>query len=439
MTRSADFTDFNLNDWVDYTQRQHWRTMDMTLERISEVWKRMAGATSGLVITVGGTNGKGSTISMLNAAYSSAGLKTGAYTSPHLVRYNERIKIAGVDATDEDICQTFCKIEYAREDIPLTYFEFGTLCALLLFQQHRVDVSLLEVGMGGRLDAINMIDPDIAIITSIGIDHEQWLGNDRSSIAFEKAGIMRPHTPVVCTEPNPPKTIQQQADEKQAILLQFNTAFSFQKSADYYRWTMKPSADHWTIPSEWLEQTLTKLPFKGDHQHRNLSAVCAVLSLTADRLRLDKQITLKGISNASIMARCQILQQSPLIILDVAHNADSAKELSEFLESHSVKGQTYSVFGVLEDKTLDPILCNIADHVDSWLLAGLEGDRGQSAQQLLEKMQSVNKSDSMACYSSPRAAYDAALLRANDDDRIIIFGSFHTVGDIIQHLNSDFS
>ena len=426
------FENFNLVDWVDFTQRQHWRSMDMTLDRISEVWDKMGGTTRGFIIVVGGTNGKGSTISMLDAAFTNAGLKTGAYTSPHLVRYNERIKIAGLEASDTEICNAFCAIETARQEIPLTYFEFGTLCALTVLNNHRVEVSLLEVGMGGRLDAVNMVDADISVITSIGIDHEQWLGSDRESIAIEKSGIMRPYKAVVCTEPNPPEAIRSQSSSTESVLYQLGIDFTIQRHHSEIQWQASKPA----LKAAFSELSITNFPYQGDHQLRNLSAACTVLALASSQLNLTKENMAAGMASARIAARCQIIQLAPLTILDVAHNSDSAKELEEFVNNHPVKGSTLSIFGVLEDKALNPIVRSLVKHVDQWYLTTLDGERGQTAENLSAKMSEFVDCADLSCHTSPRDAYQAAISCSGDDDRIIIFGSFHTVGDILEYLET---
>ncbi len=404
----------------------------MTLERIREVWARLNGKNPGFTIIVGGTNGKGSTISMLESAFCSSGLLTGAYTSPHLVRYNERIRVGGVEASDQALCDAFCQIETVRREIALTYFEYSTLCALVVFCHAKVDVSLLEVGMGGRLDATNMIDGDISVITSIGIDHEQWLGSSREGIATEKAGIMRPLKPIICSDPEPPSNIAISANTTNALLLQANLAFSISTNTNGFLW----QSNHQDFGSNWGRVQVPFIPLAGKHQIANLAGVIAVLAMVENLIEFDQSDALQGLANSRLAARCEILQCEPLVIIDVAHNADSAIKLASFLDDNSVSGKTIGVFGVLEDKSLDVILTPIRDHIDFWMLASLHGERGQTSNELLEKMMEFDQDLDCLCFDSPVSAYEQAKKSANPEDRVVIFGSFYTVGDIIGHIQT---
>lgn len=406
--------------------------MDMTLDRIREVWSRLNGRSPGFTIIVGGTNGKGSTITMLESAFTSCGLLTGAYTSPHLVRYNERVRLGGVEASDQLLCDAFCQIEAVRHEIPLTYFEYGTLCALVVFNNAEVDVSLLEVGMGGRLDATNMIDGDISVITSIGIDHEQWLGSDREVIATEKAGIMRPFKPVICSDPKPPLNISASAGTTNALLLQSNSDFSISKNTNGFLW----QSDYHDLEPEWKTVQVPAISLAGKHQTANLAGVIAVLGIASNFIDFDQHDALLGLSNSRLAARCEIVQHEPLMIVDVAHNADSAMELARFLEDNPVSGKTIAVFGVLKDKSVDVIVSPVRGYVDCWMLTSLGGERGQTSNQLVAKMSEFDQSLDCFCFDSPVSAYEQAKNYANPEDRIVIFGSFYTVGDIIGHIQS---
>ncbi len=406
--------------------------MDMTLDRVREVWARLSGRNPGFTIIVGGTNGKGSTINMIESAFTSCGLLTGAYTSPHLVRYNERVRVGSVETSDQLLCDAFCQIESVRCEIPLTYFEYGTLCALVIFRNAKVDVSLLEVGMGGRLDAINIIDGDISVITSIGIDHEQWLGSDREVIATEKAGIMRPLKPVICSDPTPPLNISSSADTVKAILLQANSDFSIRETANGFLW----QSDYSDLKQEWQTVQVSSIPLSGKHQSANLAGVIAVLGISANFIEFNQNDALLGLANSRLTARCEIVKREPLTIVDVAHNADSARELFNFLEDNPVSGRTIAVFGVLEDKSLDVILSPMRSCIDCWMLTSLEGERGQTSNQLAAKMTKFDENLDYFCFDSPVSAYEQAKNHANSEDRIVIFGSFYTVGDIIGHIQS---
>ncbi|MDD9854866.1 MAG: Mur ligase family protein, partial [Gammaproteobacteria bacterium] len=270
-----------LGDWLAHIQTQHWRSIDLQLDRIARVWQRLRGRPAGLVISVAGTNGKGSSVAMLDAVLRAAGLSTGAYTSPHLARYNERVKINGRAVEDAELCAAFAAIEAARDGVPLTYFEFGTLCALLIFARRRVDASLLEVGMGGRLDAVNLVDNDLALITCIGIDHAQWLGDTRDAIGAEKAGIMKRGAAAVCADPSPPPCIAQLATERGCALAQAGLDYQITRRDGGVEWRSATS----TVVAAGPEWRCLKLetPLPGACQADNLGGVVAALALTRAR------------------------------------------------------------------------------------------------------------------------------------------------------------
>ena len=434
-----DYKNFSLPDWMEYIQHQHWRTMDLTLDRISRVWEILEGQCTGYTIVVAGTNGKGSSISMLDSVFQYNGKKTGAYTSPHLVRYNERIKISGKEASDRDICDAFIKIEDHRGDIPLTYFEYSTLCALLVFQKHNVEVLLMEVGMGGRLDAVNMIDNDIVLITSIGIDHEAWLGSDRETIAREKAGVIKQNGIVVCADLNTPNSILDVSNDMNAHCIAAGKDYQITAAEEGVSWKCNNNL----IPENWREIKDLNPPFKGRHQVDNMAGVISVLALSSDQLGLKVSNLTTGLNHSHLTARCQVIRESPKVIVDVAHNEDSARELGSFLSDHPCEGRTTAVLGVLEDKALDKIIPWVLPFIDVWALASLECDRGQTADQLSNKLtKTINDLEDdnpslQSCYNNPVAAYIAAIKNAQAEDRVVIFGSFHTVGDIIGFLEED--
>lgn len=435
------FEEFVLDDWVEYTQKQHWRTIELKLDRIRDVWANMDGSKPNFVITVAGTNGKGSSVSMLDAVLLQAGKKTGAYTSPHLVRYNERIKINGVPVSDEEICLGFCAIEKARKSIPLTYFEFGTLCALWVFIRNNVDIAILEVGMGGRLDAVNMIENDIALITTIDIDHQQWLGTDKEKIGAEKAGIIKPGGLVVCADPEAPVSIGETASRVGATLFQVGVDFVVEDRHDGISWSCNDSA----LSNEWKHVEQINLPLTGKYQIRNFAGVLAVLALIEKRIGVTTDDLRLALQSVNIPGRCQVVSKEPELIIDVAHNRQSATELAKFLalrpHTNSQSGKTLVVLGVLADKALKEIIGEIMGSVDIWYLATLGGDRGQSAADLLRKLAQVNREISphrvlkAATFDSPVEAYNAAMSDAAKTDRVVVFGSFYTVGDIMKHTN----
>ena len=432
---NPEYLHFTLNHWVEYIQKQHWRTMDMNLQRISQVWCNLGSPLNAFTIVVGGTNGKGSSISMLESVIRENELSCGVYTSPHLVHFNERIRVNGIEATDQEICQAFCRIEQCRQGITLTYFEYATVCALLIFSQRKVQVCILEVGMGGRLDAVNMVDSDIVLITSIGIDHQQWLGTDREQIAREKAGLLRKNGIAVCSDPDTPAAIYQTADELGTRLISLNRDFRVElhcsrPGAALIAW----KSDHRLIPEPWRELDQIRPPFAGEHQIVNLSGVIAVLAVISEQLGLDPCALPSGLGKSRISGRCQVISTQPTVVIDVAHNADSAGELAKFLQSMSCQGRTIAVLGVLADKDLNQIIPKISDLVDHWVVASLHEDRGQTSKELAEKLSQFSDPATHIRCDNPVEAYKQALKLADSSDRVVIFGSFHTVGDIIGHI-----
>jgi dihydrofolate synthase/folylpolyglutamate synthase len=412
--------------------------MDLSLDRVSEVWERVSKTADnhgpGYTIVIAGTNGKGSCVSMLNTVFQRGGKTTGAYTSPHLVRYNERILVNGEEASDLEICNAFIRIEEFRGSTPLTYFEYGTLCALLIFQDHNVDISILEVGLGGRLDAVNMVDSDLVLITSIGIDHEQWLGTDREQIAAEKAGVIKQNSMVVCADPDVPESVITISGEREAVLLVAGRDYFIDESGQGIHWR----SDHPSVPGEWRSLSSLVPPFRGRHQRINLAGVVATLAMASRDTGISVQDLMSGIGQAKIFGRCQVITERsesvPEVIIDVAHNRDSARELARFLASRRCPGETYAVLGVLADKALDQLIDPIRDHVDHWILASLKGERGQTAQQLAAKLTRSVRNPAWISTNSPVEAYVAAMTMAKPADRVVIFGSFYTVGDIINHI-----
>ena len=430
----ADFRQFDLAQWLEYIQRQHWRTIEMELDRISDVWRRLDGQCSRLVFTVAGTNGKGSCVAMLESVLRHSGLKTGSYTSPHLVRYNERVCIDGQPASDGLLIDAFCEIEQARGKIPLTYFEFGTLLALRVFQMEKVDVSILETGMGGRLDAVNMVANDVALITSVGLDHQQWLGDDVETIAREKAGIINNGGRAVFASGEMPDAIAEGAENAGAMLWKSGRDFEIKPESNTGFWRFVVTNPD--VAADWRNISGLQPPFIGRHQIQNLGGVIASLAMTAEHTGVRPEHLGPGLEQTTIIARCQIIDRSPLTVLDVAHNEGSANELAAFLESHPVDGGTHAVFGVLEDKDLMSILGAISPLVDVWHLATLTGERGRTSAELGQKLLALWPQANCNEYDSPVSAWEGAKAYLRGTDRLIIFGSFYTVGDILASLES---
>lgn len=419
----------NLEHWLAHIQTQHWRSIDLQLDRIARVWETLGGRRSGLVISVAGTNGKGSCVAALDAVLRQAGLKTGSYTSPHLVRYNERVRINGRAADDAALCEAFADIERARGGIPLTYFEFGTLCALLIFERQRVDASILEVGMGGRLDAVNLIANDIALITSVGIDHAQWLGDNRDAIAAQKAGILKNRALAVCADPAPPPCIARIAAERDCLLMQSGIDYRVERREHGIVWR----SCHPAVAAGWRRLHL-QAPLNGAPQAANLGGVVATLALTRARTGVTEKNLVDGLARTTLAGRCQVLKGAPEIVLDVAHNADSAAALAGFLARRPTPGKTHGVFAALADKPVAHLIAATDGAIDRWYLATLDGDRGQDAGALQAALAAAGSTAPASTHATPVAAYRAALAAAGATDRIVVFGSFHLVGAIMAHL-----
>ncbi|MEM7196145.1 MAG: folylpolyglutamate synthase/dihydrofolate synthase family protein [Pseudomonadota bacterium] len=428
----------NLADWVEYIQQQHWRTIEMKLDRITRVWRTLNGKKPETVVTVAGTNGKGSSVAMIESIYFTAGYATGSYTSPHLVRFNERFRINGREATDAEIIVALQTIETARGEIPLTYFEFSTLCALVLFQRQQIEVAVLEVGMGGRLDAVNMIDNDIALITSIGVDHQQWLGSDPVEIAREKAGVIKPNTVVVVAQDSAPKSIEEVAETQRAEVVRSGSDYYLQRCesrSKTQKMTLSWVGHESVFGAEWSAINDVAVPLQGDHQSSNLGGVLAVIALMQTRLPVSIQQLKKGLAKTRLSGRCQIISESPLEIIDVAHNTDSVRELAEFLSGHPVTGSSRAVAGILEDKDVDQLFRPLLGEFDEWHFVTLEGERGQTGAQLAEKFEAATGISTAVSHSSPVAGYESVRAICQKGDRMVVFGSFFTVGDILAHLN----
>jgi len=406
-----------LPEWLDHQQRIHPRAIELGLDRVRAVWRRMdSPQPAPVVITVGGTNGKGSTIAFLEAMLRADGRRVGAYTSPHLLRYNERVRIDGVDADDAALVGAFERIETARGDIALTYFEYGTLAALSLFADAGIDVALLEVGLGGRLDAVNIIDSDAAIVTTVDLDHQDWLGDDRDSIGREKAGIFRSGRPAVIGDAHPPRGLLEEAARMGPDLRVADRDFRFDiGSGD---WTWRSGNDMLVLPQPAL---------RASSQHANAAAAIAALHALRDRLGWHPDSIARGVATARIDARLQRFASTPELIIDVAHNPQAARVLAAWLGAHRCAGRTLAVFGALSDKDVRGIVEPLRDVVSAWHLAGLaqESPRGLSPTATLDLVRSARSGASVGSVSEDiDAALAAAFADARPTDRIIAFGSF---------------
>ena len=415
-------TQRTLDQWLDYQQSVHALGVDLGLARVREVWRRMgAPRVAAVVITVGGTNGKGSTVAFLEAMLAAAGKRVGCYTSPHLLRYNERVRVAGVEADDAVLIDAFERIEAARlstpdQPITLTYFEFGTLAALWIFSQSTLDAAVLEVGLGGRLDAVNIIDADVAIVTTIDLDHQDWLGNDREQIAREKAGIFRAGRPAVIGDAAAPAALVQSAQDIGAEIF---------RSGQEYRFA--PAAQGWLWRTDEREIALPDPVLAAPVQRANAAAAIAALHVLREHIAVGDAALADGVRNARVAARLQRFVKSGAaeLVIDVAHNPQAAEVLARWLQQAPARGRTLAVFGALSDKDIAGIVAPLAGKIDRWFIGGLDTEtpRGLAAADLLARMPTAIASGEL--FGDVDHALDAALRAAQPDDRILAFGSFH--------------
>ena len=417
-----------LDEWLAWQETAHSSAIDLGLERVGAVARRMGLNTpSHPVITVAGTNGKGSCVAYLQAIYAAAGYHVGAYTSPHLVRYNERVRLGGEPVSDQALCEAFARIDEARGDTSLSYFEFGTLAALDIFRQRGVDLALLEVGLGGRLDAVNILDADLALITSIGIDHVEWLGGDRESIGREKAGIMRAHRPVVCGDRNPPASLLAHAASVGANTFRIGEEFDCEREDEDEGW-------NWSFDDVLLEELPTPA-LAGEVQYDNAASVLMGVELLQERLPVGRRQIEDGLMTARLAGRMQRIAGPAETILDVAHNPDSARSLAEALAADPVSGQTWAVFAILADKDLEAIVEPFLDGVDGWYVGGLDVARARPTAATADELQAlVPAGVHVDRHGTVFEAYEAARRQAAPGDRIVVFGSFYTVAAILSQV-----
>lgn len=407
-----------LEAWLEWQQGLHPSEIALGLDRPRQVASRLAmRRPAPIVFTVGGTNGKGSCVAMLESMLRAAGYCVGTYTSPHLLRYNERVRIDGNEVQDFELCQAFERVDRARGEVPLTYFEFGTLAALDLFGSRKLDVAVLEVGLGGRLDAVNLVDADVALISSIGIDHVEWLGNSRSSIGLEKAGIFRAGRAAVIGDENPPATMLQHAAKLGTDLYRRNTDFRVQTYPNSWDWSC----------DEIGYSSLPRPSLSGDHQISNAAATLMALNLMRHRLQVHEEAVYEGLKSASLAGRFQVIPGPIEVILDVCHNPDGARVLSDLLRARRCAGQTHIVVAMLTDKdgvAFGEALAAVTDH---WHTADLGGSRGRSAKDLTEDLRRAHVKGIISQSASIRKALREAYGTARRGDRIVVCGSFHTV------------
>lgn len=405
-----------LATWLCYLENLHSKTIELGLERVKKVAATLdVLKPAPTVFTVAGTNGKGTTCRTLEMVLMAADYSVGVYSSPHLLRYTERVRVQGEELDEAYHTAAFAQIEAARGETSLTYFEYSTLSALLLFKQLAVDVVILEVGLGGRLDATNIVDADVAVVTSIALDHTDWLGPDRESIGREKAGVFRGGKPAVVGEPDMPQTIADVAAEKGAQLLRRDVDWSWH--ADETSWSFKDA-----------QGELNGLPLPLVPQP---NAATALAALRASQLNVSNGAIIQGIKEATLPGRFQVISQAPLVILDVAHNPHAAAYLAGRLAQLPKRGRVLAVIGMLHDKDIAGTLACLSPQVDSWYCAPLEGPRGAAAEQLIEHLGQGEVYDSVA------QAWAGAMQAATDNDTVLVCGSFHTVAHVMEALDAE--
>ncbi|MGD9094765.1 MAG: bifunctional tetrahydrofolate synthase/dihydrofolate synthase [Chromatiales bacterium] len=412
-----------LSEWLAWQEQLHPTVIDLGLERVAEVWKRLhPGPYKPFVFTVAGTNGKGSCVAYLDAILRHAGYRTGSYTSPHLVRYNERIRVDGETVNDEAICAAFERIDTCRESVSLTYFEFGTLAALDIFARQVVDVAILEVGLGGRLDAVNLLDADAVLVASIGLDHTEWLGDDLNAIAREKAGVLRKGQPAVFAESVVPAGFLEAANERGACVAYAGKDYSYAYQPDGWSWQMG-------------EREL-ELPFPGmagDYQLQNAAAVVTLLQLVQDRLPVSSQAISEGLREATAPARFQQVRSHPSVYVDVAHNAEAAIALAGNLAALTERGRVHAIFSIYADKPVTEVVRALAPIVDVWHLYALKSSRALDIESLESAVKVADHGAKVMVYDT----LDEAIRIVNDCDpleTVVIFGSFEVAGEALRAL-----
>ena len=423
-----------LAQWLDHQMRVHPQSIDLGLERIARVLERLGFKRPSVpVITVAGTNGKGSVAATCAAVLAAAGKRVGLFTSPHLRDYRERILIDGAMVDESRLVQAFERIEAARGDISLTFFEFNTLAALLLFEQARLDAWVLEIGMGGRLDAVNVIDPTVAVVVSIGLDHQEFLGSTLDLIAREKAGIFRRDVPAVLgsTGTERPAALEQCAQAVGARVKRLGEEFRFERDGSGWRFE----------GLRWHFDRLPKPALEGERQWSNAATALAALEELPSVADLDAATVARGLANVRLPGRFQVIEpqraEEPTWILDVAHNPAAAAVLAQNLRARPTRGRTYAVCGILGDKDAAGVARALAEHIDAWWIASTDGPRGRDARALRALIEPQLPARAIvACAPDVAAACTAARAQASGADRIVVFGSFHVVGPALDWLES---
>ena len=418
-----------LDAWLDWQEKLHPKKIDPGLDRVNRVYNRLdAKRPAACVITIAGTNGKGSSVALMESICHAQGLTTGSYTSPHLLRYNERIRINGIEQPDEVICDAFAEIDTARHDDTLSYFEFGTLAALTVFNNFSLDVVFLEVGLGGRLDAVNIIDPDVALVTSISLDHTEWLGDNLESIGREKAGIFRAGCPAICADADPPASLQSVAQTVEAHWLSLNKHFFIESDSDGWSW-IGPNNQLRNLPMPALA---------GSHQLQNAAGVLMALTCLPGDMEISRQAIEDGLREVSLAARVQYLPGRVDLLLDVSHNEQSAQALAAYLEAKRTSGKTRVVIGMLVDKDSQGFAAALKAQIDGWYCVGLSCERAKPVAELYEDILQVALGTPCVSCDTMAAACDRLQKDMEAGDRLVVCGSFHTVSEWLEQDLKDF-
>ena len=412
----------SLQDWLAHISAQHPSAIALGLDRVHDVWQRMQLPPPPIPITVGGTNGKGSTCAFLEQILLESGYRVGLYTSPHLLKYNERVRIGGQDCDDASLVAGFEAVEQARGGTPLTYFEYATLGALAVFATRKVDAAVLEVGLGGRLDAVNIVDAAVSIVVSVDLDHQAYLGNDRESIGFEKAGIFREGRPAIYGDMDPPQRLVDHAREIGAHRMVLGRDFRY--DAHERQWDF--------VDRRGPKRALPMPALRGRWQLKNASAALAALDEVADRLPVSLGEVKRGLMTVRLTGRLQTIPGRPSIVLDVAHNPQAARALADGLGDMGFAERTFAVFGILADKDAGGVIDAMKGRVDRWYVASPESERAARADDVAKLLEA--RGAEARRFATIGAALDSARSEAGPNDRIAVFGSFYTVAEALRSV-----
>ena len=416
----------NLQEWLDWQQTLHPQNIDFKLERIKSVYEKLnIKSIADKVIIVAGTNGKGSTVAILESILFESKYSVGTFTSPHIKRYNERIKINKEEVTSAELIESFKIIDKLRGETTLTYFEFATLTAFYLFSKRKLDYVVLEVGLGGRLDATNIIDSNLSIITSIGIDHTEFLGTTIDSIALEKAGVMRPFSPCIYADQNPPSVLLSYAKKNGSNFLYNQNDFFTKILKDTWVWRSNLGK----------ELVLPLLPLRGDFQYNHASAALQALEIIEPSIIENTKLLNEGINNIALIGRYQRISSSPEIIIDVAHNADSAEKLMDNI-NREPKKNTIAVIGILKDKDVYSLVKPMVNNVDKWFCGTINSERGMNSDEIKTRMSGAISHNDIETFNSIDEACTIAMKSLRKEDRLIVYGSFYTVSEFLDYYES---